>query len=184
MIVVTCRVVERGEWISLHAFDGRRTEFTAQFGKIVGICAEAEFIFVDEAVQTDVLRETRAAVVVKSIGQGVLSRDTSPHGRLHELVIAVDGNTVLIALQAIFKYIFRDFSEIQIKISTLKVVIVGVKEWRKHPELDIFDVRCIEVGVVHLTHDASPPAFGIEKIALVIDICRVKVVGSAFCRVE
>lgn len=98
------------------------------------------------------------------------------------MVVAVVGDSVLIGFQTVFKNVFRYFSEIEVKVAAVEVVLLheGVHE----PEFDILDVRLLEVGVVHLAHDAAPALFGVEKVARVVDIGGVEIVRAALGGIE
>ena len=113
-----------------------------------------------------------------------MPRHFAPDGLRHILVVAVDRIAVLIRLHAILKHILADLAEIEIEIATLAVGILRVEEGIHHPELDILHVRLLEVGIVHLAHDAAPALLRIEKTAVGVDIVGVEIVGAALCRIE
>ena len=179
MIVIARRVVEGRELVVLHPCDyiGRQTQ--AKFVEVVFVRRESEFIVVRQTVEANILQHTGSAAVIETVGKRILGAYTSPCGFGKVLVVAVDRNTVFIALQTVFQNVFRYFAEVQIQVAAVVVRILGVQEGTHKPELHVLDVRLLEVGVVHLAHNAAPATFRLQQVAFVIDIFGVEVIGAA-----
>ena len=130
------------------------------------------------------MQQTRVGSVLECVCQGVLTRHATPVGLGKPLVIAVNGKSVLVALKSILKYVLADLTQVEIQVAAIGVGIVGVKERIHQPELDVLHVVGVKVGVVHLAHYAAPALLGVEKVALVVDVLCVKVIGAALAGIE
>ena len=184
MIVVAGRVVERREGIFLHSGNGFGREGAAKLVEIVGVGVEHELIVVAQTVKTNVLIAARFVGIVESVGEGVFGADAAPHGGAGAVGSAVVGQTVFVRFQTIFENIFREFAKVEIEVATFVVGVLGIEEGVEHPELNVFDVALLEVGVIESAHDAAPTFFGIGEIAFGGDVDGVEVVGAAFVGVE
>ena len=110
-----------------------------------------------ESVEADVLFLTRAAGRVEGIGDGGLRRHASPDGFGKLRRVVIDGKSALVELLSVFQNVFADFSEVEIEVSVEGgSVVTGFDEGVEHPELDVFDVGGLEVGVFQASHHAPP----------------------------
>ena len=184
VVVVAGGVVERREWVEFHLLDGGGVEAKAEALDILLISGEVELVVGGEPVETHILDGASLPGVVKGVGERVLSGYASPNGLAEVLGVAVDRDTVFVALETILEDILGYLTEVDIEVAALVVGVVGVEEWVHEPELDVLDVALLEVGVVELAHDAAPSAFGVEEVALCIDVVGIEVVGTALVGVE
>ena len=175
---------ERGERVVLHLLDGGCRQAQAQAVEVVLVCVELELLGGAQAVEAEVLEQAGVGGVLEGVRQGVLRRDAAPDGVLHEREVAVDGVAVLVALLAVLEDVLADLSEVEVQVAAVGVVGLGVEERVEHPELEVFYVGVVEVGVVHLAHDSAPALLGAEEQAVGGDVLGVEVVRAALGRVE
>ena len=99
----------------------------------------------------------------------------------------VYGHAALIEFLAVAQHILTHLTQIDIEVAAILIGVglaVGVDKRVHEPELDVFDVRRLEVCVVEFAHNATPTALGIEQVEVGIDIRIVEVIRSAFGWVE
>ena len=106
-------------------------------------------------------------------------RHPTPHGFGEELIVAVKRDAVFIRFQSILQNILADFAEVKIQVATFKIRVLRVEERVHHPKLHILDIGLFKIGVVHLSHYATPTLLGIEQRPLIVDIHRIEIIGTA-----
>ena len=116
--------------------------------------------------------------VVECIDRALLGRYLTPYGCGHFTLVPIDRQSILEELLLILQDIFRDLSEVEIEITTLRGWIVDIRI--HYPELDVFDVGCLEVALLDTSHHTTPTLFRLlQRTILVHPIC-IQVVGTAF----
>ncbi len=113
-----------------------------------------------------------------------MRRNSAPHCVFQVRVVSVVGYAVFIALQSVFKNIFRYFTEVKIQVAAFEIVGLRVEERIEKPELHIFYIALLEVGIIHLAHNAAPALFGVEKSAVVVDVHIVNIIRAALVGIK
>ena len=141
---------------------------------------EGLLLAVVESVETHVLQSAAALGGGEGIGDIGCCRHFAP--LCEDIAVgAVDRHAALCKLLAIVEHIFRHLAEIDIEVTAVVAGIAGltrVDEGIHHPKLHIFDVGCLEVVGVELTHHAAPVACGVVERAVGSKV-GVEVVGAA-----
>ena len=96
--------------------------------------------------------------IIEGIAHALPSRYFPPYTVLCGRGSRGKGESVLEELPSVFEYILRDVSEVEVQLSTLcrRIVYEGIHE----PKLQVLNVRCLEVRLIDLTHDACPALLG------------------------
>ena len=81
--------------------------------------------------------------------------------------------------------VLRDISEVDVQIATAPcwgraLVCIGIHE----PELHVLDVRCLEVRLIDLAHDARPAPTGIADLPIGCEARRIEVVWAKLLGIE
>ena len=84
---------------------------------------------------------------------------------------------MLEALLTVAQNIFADVTEVDVQFA---IVAFGVRQRRIHqPELDILDIRFLEVRVVEFAHDTAPTLLRVREFTVGIDFTGVDIVRTA-----
>ena len=148
---------------------------------LIGI--EGLLLAVVESVETHVLQSAAALGGGEGIGDIGCCRHFAP--LCEDIAVgAVDRHAALCKLLAIVEHIFRHLTEIDVEVTAVVAGIAGltrVDEGIHHPKLHIFDVGCLEVVGVELTHHAAPVACGVVERAVGskvgVEVVRAALVG-------
>ena len=186
VIVVAGRVVEGRELVVFEFGNFCRRKFQSQIVDVVLIGREFEFGVGMQTVETDVLISARTGSVVEGVSHRRFGRNAPPNGFAGFVGAAVNGVSVFVSLETVFEDVFAYLTEVKVEVAAIACIgHVDVVDKRVHkPELDVFDVRRLEVCVVEFAHNATPTALGIEQVEVGIDIRIVEVIRSAFGWVE
>ena len=131
-----------------------------------------------EAVETDILTCARASFIIERVGDAGAGGHASPYGRGVIGLVVVDGQSALVELLAILEHVLAYLTEVDVEFATVALVVARVDEGVEHPELDVFEVLRLEVGVVHLAHHAAPVLLRGQESAVCVKV-GVEVVGSS-----
>ena len=89
---------------------------------------------------------------------------------------------MLETLLAVTQDILTDITEVDVQLT---VKAVRVSQRRIHqPELDILDIRFLEVGIVQFAHDTTPTILRICQLTVRIKLRRTHVIWSTLIRIE
>ena len=83
------------------------------------------------------------------------------------------------------KDVLRDISEVDVQVATApswRRALVGIRVHK--PELHVLDVRCLEVRLVDLAHDACPALTGITDLPVGGEARRIEVVRAQLLGIE
>ena len=83
------------------------------------------------------------------------------------------------------QYILRDISEVDVQVATApsrRCTLVGIRI--HEPELHVLDVRCLEVRLIDLAHDARPAPTGIADLPIGSEARGIEVVRAELLGVE
>ena len=96
--------------------------------------------------------------VIEGIAHALPSRYFPPYAVLCGRGGRGKGESILEELPSVFEYILRDVSEVEVQLPTLcrRVVYEGIHK----PKLQVLNVRCLEVRLIDLAHDACPALLG------------------------
>ena len=81
--------------------------------------------------------------------------------------------------------VLRDISEVDVQVATTPCwgcALVGIRIHK--PELHVLDVRCLEVRLVDLAHDARPAPTGIADLPVGSEARRIEVVRAKLLGIE
>ena len=103
----------------------------------------------------------------------------APHAVPHGLAVAIYRQPVLEEFFAIFQYILRDGTQVEVEVAPPRGTQRVVRERVHQPELDVLDVGLLEIADIHASGDASPPFFRVEEFSFAVDV-GVEVVRASF----
>ena len=81
--------------------------------------------------------------------------------------------------------VLRDISEVDVQVATApsrRCAFVGIRI--HEPELHVLDVRCLEVCLIDLAHDARPAPTGITDLPVGCEARGIEVVRAELFGVE
>ena len=181
--VIARRVVQRRERVCHPLCQHGLAHRVAQGIHIVlvrslAVEGEEELILGAQSVQAHILLLARPRLV----GEGGYCRGglrhTPPHRGVRATHIFVgDRQPVLKRFLAVAQDILRDITEVDVHLA---LVAVGVGQRGVHqPELDILDVRFLEVGVVQFAHHTAPALLRVGQFAVCAYLARYDIVRTA-----
>ena len=146
--------------------------------RTLAVVGEAELVLGAQSVQTHVLLLACPRLVGESgYCRGGL-RHAPPHRGVRATYIFVgDRQPVLKRFLAVAQDVLGDIAEVDVHLA---LVAVGVGQRGVHqPELDILDVRFLEVGVVQFAHHTAPALLRVGQFAVSAYLTRHDVVRTA-----
>ena len=81
--------------------------------------------------------------------------------------------------------VLRDISEVDVQVATAPCwgrALVGIRIHK--PELHVLDVRCLEVRLVDLAHDACPALTGVTDLPVGCEARGIEIVRAELFGVE
>ena len=152
--------------------------------QIVGVEAELSLFLIVETIQADILMGSRSGFVVEGIGHAAAVGNASPISFCEVLRITVNRHTAFEVFLAVLEDILGHFAQVEVEVAAVIARKVALVDERvHHPELDVFDVLCLEVGIVEFAHHAAPSLFRMLQVSVLVNICR-EVVGATFFGIE
>ena len=137
-----------------------------------------------QAVETHVLVLARAAGGVERIGHAVLRGHAAPHGFRILRGVAVDGQTALVELLAVFEHVLAHLAEVDVKVAAHGRGIVGILDKGVHePKLDVLDIGIFKIARFQFAHHAAPAGGGIGQMPVFIEV-GVEVIRTALVGIE
>ena len=141
--------------------------------------------FIVESVQAYILNTSDSRGIVEGVHTYGFVGYFTPDGFGHIALIAAHRQAVFERFAAILEHIFRNFTQIEIQISsgvhTQTVVNKGVHQ----PKLNVFHIGCFEIGHARFysTHDSSPALFRIGQSAIGLHAFRIEIIRPPLFRV-
>ena len=136
-----------------------------------------------QAIQPDVLLLTCPRRVVEGIACTRACRHDPPRCGDRSPRLRRQRQATLVEASLVMQDVLRDISEVDVQVATTPcwgrtLVGIGIHE----PELHVLDVRCLEVRLVDLAHNACPASTGIADLpvgseARCIEVVRAKLLG-------
>ena len=171
-------------WVGIDTVKDCRRYLALYLLQVVGIKAELTLLVIVQTIEADILSGSCSCLVVEGIGHAAAVGDASPVTFRVVLGIAIHGHTALEELLAVLENIFRHLAQVEVEVAAMIArLVVLIDEGVHHPELDVLDVLCLEVGIVELAHHAAPRLFGVIEVTGLINIGG-EVVGTALLRIE
>ena len=146
----------------------------------LGVCTKRTFLVVGQSIQAHILLLARAAGGGKGVGLRGLLGHLSPLC-LHITRRTIYGHAALVELLAIAQHILAHLTQIDIQVAAVTgcgALLSGIDKGVEHPELDILDVRLLEVGDVQPAHHAAPFMCRVPQRTVGIEVGR-QVIGAA-----
>ena len=137
------------------------------------------------AIQPDVLLLSRSSCIVEGIACTRACRHDPPRCGDRSPWLRRQRQATLVEAALVMQDVLRDISEVDVQVATAPcwgraLVGIGIHE----PELHVLDVRCLEVRLVDLAHDARPASTGIADLPIGSEARGIEVVRAELFRVE
>ena len=113
---------------------------------------------------------------------GLLWNLTPLGGGIAACTAFLDRHATLIVFLAVAQDILRHLTEVKIKVTRIVggiALLPDIDKGVEHPELDIFDVRLLEVGGFQFTHHTAPLRLRLAQRTVAVQVAR-QVIGSSF----
>ena len=147
----------------------------AHVGQVVHVGGEHALLLAAQTVEAHILLRTVGPRIVEGIHQACSRRHAAPLrlrvGARHLRY----GHTVLVEFLAVLQHILRHLTQVDVEVTAARLGVVD--EGVQHPELDVLDVRTLEVRRRQLSHDTAPALLRIGQLALGSQV-RVQIVGT------
>ena len=136
-----------------------------------------------QAIQPDVLLLTCPRRVVEGIACTRTCRHDPPRSGDRSPWLRSEWQATLVEAALVMQDVLRDISEVDVQVATApsrRCALVGIGIHK--PELHVLDVRCLEVRLVDLAHDARPAPTGVADLpvsgeARCIEVVRAELLG-------
>ena len=138
-----------------------------------------------QAIQSDVLLLTCPRRVVKGIACTRACRHDPPRCGDRSPWLRCERQATLIEAALVMQDVLRDISEVDVQVATApsrRRTLVGIRI--HEPELHVLDVRCLEVRLVDLAHDARPAPTGITDLPIGSEARSIEVVRAELLGIE
>ena len=138
-----------------------------------------------QAVQPDVLLLSRPRRVVEGIACTRACRHDPPRSGDRSPRLRRQRQATLVEAALVVQDVLRDISEVDVQVATTPCwgcALVGIGIHK--PELHVLDVRCLEVRLVDLAHDARPASTSIADLPIGSEARRIEVVRAKLLGIE
>ena len=138
-----------------------------------------------QAIQPDVLLLACPRRVVEGIACTRACRHDPPRCGDRSPWLRSEWQATLVEAALIVKDVLRDISEVDVQVATApsrRCAFVGIRI--HEPELHVLDVRCLEVRLVDLAHDARPAPTGITDLPVGCEARGIEVVRAELFGIE
>ena len=194
MVVVASGVVQRRERVALPRSQHLRIDFLSQCIHIFLIRPRHHAAFVvfkrhllgaAQTVQAHVLCCAPGGVAGKSVHRAVGLGHASPSRVLRASVgvHAALGQTALEGFLAVLQHIFADVTQLDVQVAARVVRVAVGQERIHHPELDVFDVGALKIGILQFAHDAAPARLRIGQLTVRTYLVRHDVILTTLRRI-
>ena len=138
-----------------------------------------------QAIQPDVLLLTCPRRVVEGIACTRACWHDPPRCGDRSPWLRCEWQATLVEASLVMQDVLRDISEVDVQVATApsrRCALVGIRI--HEPELHVLDVRCLEVRLVDLAHNACPAPTGIADLPVGGEARCVEVVRAELFGVE
>ena len=138
-----------------------------------------------QAIQPDVLLLACPRRIVEGIACTRACRHDPPRSGDRSPWLRSEWQATLVEASLVMQDVLRDISEVDVQVATApsrRCAFVGIRI--HEPELHVLDVRCLEVRLVDLAHDARPASTGIADLPIGSEARRIEVVRTELLGVE
>ena len=138
-----------------------------------------------QAIQPDVLLLSRSSSIVEGIACTRACRHDPPRCGDRSPWLRREWQATLVEASLVVQDVLRDISEVDVQVATApsrRCALVGIRI--HEPELHVLDVRCLEVRLVDLAHDARPASTGIADLPVGCEARCIEVVRAELFGVE
>ena len=138
-----------------------------------------------QAIQPDVLLLSRSSSIVEGIACTRACRHDPPRCGDRSPWLRRERQATLVEAALVMQDVLRDISEVDVQVATApsrRCALVGIGIHK--PELHVLDVRCLEVRLVDLAHDARPAPTGITDFPVGSEARGIEVVRAELFGVE
>ena len=138
-----------------------------------------------QAVQPDVLLLACPRRVVEGIACTRACRHDPPRCGDRSPWLRRQRQATLVEAALVMQDVLRDISEVDVQVATApsrRCAFVGIRI--HEPELHVLDVRCLEVRLVDLAHDARPAPTDIADLPVGCEARRIEVVRAKLLGIE
>ena len=138
-----------------------------------------------KAIQPDILLLACPRLVVEGIACTRACRHDPPRSGDRSPRLRREWQAALIEAALVMQDVLRDISEVDVQVATApsrRCTLVGIRIHK--PELHVLDVRCLEVRLVDLAHDACPASTRITDLPVGCEACGIEVVRAELFGVE
>ena len=138
-----------------------------------------------QAIQPDVLLLACPRRIVEGIACTRACRHDPPRCGDRSPWLRSEWQPTLVEASLVMQYILRDISEVDVQVATApsrRHTLVGIRI--HEPELHVLDVRCLEVRLVDLAHDACPASTDITDLPVGCEARRIEVVRAQLLGIE
>ena len=138
-----------------------------------------------QAIQPDVLLLSRSSSIVEGIACTRACRHDPPRSGDRSPWLRSEWQATLVEAALVMQDVLRDISEVDVQVATApsrRCAFVGIRI--HEPELHVLDVRCLEVRLVDLAHDARPAPTGIADFPVGSEARSIEVVWAKLFGIE
>ena len=138
-----------------------------------------------QAIQPDVLLLSRSSSIVEGIACTRACRHDPPRCGDRSPWLRREWQATLVEAALVMQDVLRDISEVDVQVATApsrRCALVGIRI--HEPELHVLDVRCLEVRLVDLAHDARPASTGVTDLPIGSEARSIEVVRAELFGVE
>ena len=138
-----------------------------------------------QAVQPDVLLLSRPRSIVEGIACTRACRHDPPRCGDRSPWLRRQRQATLVEAALVMQDVLRDISEVDVQVATApsrRCALVGIRIHK--PELHVLDVRCLEVRLVDLAHDACPAPTRIADLPIGREASCIEVVRAELLGIE
>ena len=138
-----------------------------------------------QAIQPDVLLLACPRRIVEGIACTRACRHDPPRSGDRSPWLRRERQATLVEAVLVMQDVLRDISEVDVQVATAPSRRCALVDIRIHePELHVLDVRCLEVRLVDLAHDACPAPTGITDLPVGCEARGIEVVRAELFGVE
>ena len=138
-----------------------------------------------QAIQPDVLLLACPRRIVEGIACTRACRHDPPRCGDRSPRLRREWQATLVEASLVVQDVLRDISEVDVQVATApsrRCALVGIRI--HEPELHVLDVRCLEVRLIDLAHDACPAPTGVADLPIGSEARGIEVVRAELFGVE
>ena len=138
-----------------------------------------------QAIQPDVLLLACPRRVVEGIACTRACRHDPPRCGDRSPWLRCERQATLVEAALVVQDVLRDISEVDVQVATAPCwgcALVGIRIHK--PEFHVLDVRCLEVRLIDLAHNACPASTGVADLPIGCEARGIEVVWAELFGVE